>query len=67
MSTKIIPKYTNITPKELYMELINSTYDQIRQTNNGLTYIPTQFGGIFGQNVVLREGLVMEVTKFEVT
>lgn len=66
MSNKIIPKIVPVTPKEMYLQIINGTYDGIRQVNNGYVYIPSQFGGIFGQEVILREGLVMEITPFEV-
>jgi hypothetical protein len=66
MSNRILPKLLPITPKELYLQLVGGTYDNIRQTNAGLTYIPAQFGGIFGQEIILTQGLVMEVTTFEV-
>lgn len=66
MSNKIIPRLLPVTPKEMYLQLVNSTYDSIRQVNNGYEYVPSQFGGIFGQEVILKEGLVMEITTFEV-
>ena len=66
MSNKILPKLLPITPNELYLQLVNGTYDIIRQTNQGMTYIPAQFGGIFGQEVILEQGIVMTVTSFEV-
>jgi hypothetical protein len=66
MSNKIIPKYIPITPKALYLKVINGSFDQIRQEANGYTYVAPQFGGIFGQTTILQKGLVMEVTEFEV-
>jgi hypothetical protein len=66
MSNKLITQLKPITPYELYQQLVNSTYDNIRQTNAGLTYVPAQFGGIFGQTTILSQGLVMEIDSFEV-
>lgn len=66
MAVKILPKLVNITPKEMYFQLVRTTYDQIRATNEGLTYIPIQFGGIFGQNLIAQQSIVMELTDFKV-
>jgi hypothetical protein len=66
MSNKIIPKYVPVTPKALYLQIIKGSFDEIRQVANGYSYIPPQFGGIFGQNTILQAGLVMEITEFEV-
>ena len=66
MSNIVLPKLVPITPKEMYLQVINGTYDGMRQANNGYAYIPPQFGGIFGQLTIQQEGLVMEVTTFEV-
>lgn len=66
MTNKVLPKLLSITPMELYSQLVSGTYDKIRQNRNGYSYIPSQFGGIFGQELILKDGLVMEITKFEV-
>jgi hypothetical protein len=66
MSNAIIPRLIPITPKQMYVQLVNSSIDSIRQVNNGYSYIPSQFGGIFGQLTIQQQGLVMEVTPFEV-
>ena len=66
MTIKIIPQLLPITTKELYIQLVQGTFENIRQSNKGLDYIPAQFGGIFGQHTILDKGLVMEVTTFEV-
>ena len=63
---KIIPKLVNITPKEIYLQRVNAAFDAIRQNNKGMKYVPVQFGGIFGQKAILDQGLVLEVTTFEV-
>jgi len=67
MATKILPKFINVTPLEMYKQITHGTYDNMRQTNKGLEYIPSQFGGIFGQQVILSQSIVMEITNFEVT
>lgn len=66
MTTKIIPKLIPITPRELYFQIVSGTYDKMRFTNSGMEYTPAQFGGIFGQKVILDQSTVMEVTNFEV-
>ena len=66
MATKIIPKLIPITPRELYFQLVNRTYDTIRYTNMGVAYTPAQYGGTFGQKVILDQSMIMEVTDFEV-
>ena len=63
---KILPKLLPITPNEIYLQLVTGTTENIRQSNRGLDYIPAQYGGIFGQQTIIEEGLVMEVTTFEV-
>lgn len=65
MSTKIIPKLKPITPLELYLQQVSSTYQNIRFIRQGMSYIPPQFGGIFGQGIISGECAVLEVTEFE--
>ena len=66
MAIKIIPKLVQVTPKEMYSRIVSSTYDNIRNSNKGLAYIPSQFGGIFGQEYIQAQSMVMELTDFEV-
>jgi hypothetical protein len=66
MSNTINPRLIPITPMQMYLQIINSGIDAIRQVNNGYSYIPSQFGGIFGQLTIQQQGLVMEITPFEV-
>lgn len=63
---KILPKLLPMTPYEIYLQRVNATFDRMRKTRQGLDYIPAQFGGVFGQNVVANGGQVLEVTEFEV-
>lgn len=63
---KIIPRLVPITPYEVYLQRVNSTYDNLRQTAKGMNYTPSQFGGIFGQNVASNSGMVLELTEFEI-
>lgn len=66
MSNIILPKYVPLTPKEMYQQMVNSTYDGVRQVALGYSYIPAQFGGIFGQIYIQQQSLVMELTGFQV-
>jgi hypothetical protein len=67
MSNKIISVVIPVTPKEMYMRLVEGTYESIRNSSDtSNTYIPAQFGGIFGQGAVLRKGITMEITTFKV-
>jgi len=63
---RIIPRLTPMTPYEVYLNRVNSTFDNIRQTALEMDYTPAQFGGIFGQAVVANSGMVLELTEFEV-
>ena len=63
---KIIPTLFPVTPNVLYKQLVGSTYDNVRKTNMGYNYTPAQFGGIFGQQIITSQGLVMEVTNYQV-
>lgn len=63
---KIIAKLTPMTPQEVYLQRVHSTYDSIRKQANGYDYTPAQFGGIFGQQVLNTSSHVLELTEFEV-
>ncbi len=63
---KIIPKVLPMSPYEVYLQRVNATFDAIRKKRQGLSYIPAQFGGLFGQDVVSNGGYVLEITTFEV-
>lgn len=55
-----------MTPMEVYLRRVGSTYEGIRKTREGLAYTPAQFGGVFGQQEVANSGVVLEITEFEV-
>jgi len=63
---KIIPKIVPMTPLELYLQRVNATFQNIRKTREGLAYTPAQFGGLFGQQEVANQSVVLELTEFEV-
>ena len=63
---KIIPRLTPMTPYQVYLQRVNSTFDNIRQTNEGINYTPSQFGGIFGQADIANGSMVLELTEFKV-
>ena len=55
-----------MTPYEVYLQRVNSTFDSIRKQNEGYDYTPGQLGGIFGQWAIANQGVVLEITDFEV-
>lgn len=55
-----------MTPLELYLQRVNATFQNIRKTREGLAYTPAQFGGLFGQQEVANQSVVLELTEFEV-
>lgn len=57
LSTKLIP----MTPYELYIRKVSSIYDGIRATQRDLEFLPADFGGIFGQRSILKDGAVLEI------
>lgn len=63
---KIFARLTPITPTELYLQRVNAQFDAIRKSNRGYDYTPAQFGGLFGQQVVLSSSAVLELTEFEI-
>ena len=63
---KIIPRLTVMTPYEVYIQRVNSSFDNIRQVAKGMSYTPSQFGGIFGQATAGNSGIVLELIEFEV-
>lgn len=63
---KIIPRLVPMTPYEVYLQRVGSTFDSMRKTRQGFKYTPAQFGGLFGQNMVSNSGVVLEITEFEV-
>lgn len=64
---KIVPKLLAITPTEMYLQRANAIYEAIRKEQEGLDYTPAQFGGIFGQQAVLENSTVLEITVYEIT
>lgn len=63
---KILPQFLPMTPYEVYLQRVNSTFDSIRKQNEGYDYTPGQLGGIFGQWAIANQGVVLEITDFEV-
>ena len=63
---KIIPQLKPITPMEIYLQQVKATFDAIRFKRKGMSYIPAQFGGVFGQSALLKESIVLELTDFEI-
>jgi hypothetical protein len=66
-SYKIIPKFTPLTPFEIYLQQVKGTFDSIRFQRKDMTYYPPQMGGFFGQREIKEDILVLELTEFEVS
>lgn len=62
---KIINKLVAMTPREVYLQRVKSTYDSFRFTASGKTYIPPSFGGLFGQQLMVNNPNVLEIIEFE--
>lgn len=62
----ITPKLVPISPYEVYLQQVKGLFDQIRTERIGMSYIPPQMGGYFGQKDVVDEIIVLELTDFEV-
>lgn len=67
MTQKIIPQLTAITPHEIYLQRVETTFEAMRSSAKGLSYTPIQFGGILGQQKLQESSEVLEITKFEIT
>lgn len=65
-NTKIIPKLVPLTPYEIYLQQVKGTFDSIRYSRINMTYYPPQLGGFFGQQEVISDTAVLELTDFEV-
>lgn len=63
---KIVPRYTIMTPYEVYMQQVRGLYDNVRQVNAGVSYVPPQMGGLLGQRQVIQGVAVLELIDFEV-
>ena len=64
---KSFTKFVNITPLELYSMQVEGSFETIRSLREGVEYLPNQFGGLFGQEYVLRNKEVMQVTLLDTT
>lgn len=63
---KILPKLVPITPYEMYVQRVNATYDSIRKVNDGFSYTPAQFGGIFSQRALVQGSSVLQLIDFQI-
>lgn len=62
---KIINRLVAISPHEMYMQRVKSTYDSLRYASIGKDYIPPSFGGLFGQQSMVNSPTVLEMIDFE--
>lgn len=66
-NVKLNSQYKIMSPVQVYLEQINACIDGIRATNDSLSYTPNQLGGIFMQQNVLTNDVVLQVINFSVT
>jgi hypothetical protein len=59
-------KLLALTPAQVYLQQVGATFEAIRYSNTDLSYIPAQFGGLTGQNLVSNSGVVLEVISFDI-
>lgn len=62
---KIINRLVALTPRELYLQRVKSTYDAIKFQAQGQEYLPPSFGGLFGQQQLINSPTVLEIIEFE--
>ncbi len=62
---KITSRMVALTPTELYLQRVKSTYDGLRKSAKGFDYIPPSFGGIFGQQALTNMPSTLEIIDFE--
>lgn len=55
-----------MSPYEMYLQQVKGCFDLIRADNDGMTYYPPQFGGLFGQLSVLQQDVVLEIIDFDI-
>lgn len=63
----ISPSLVALTPLNLYLERVKSISDGIRFSNDGLDYLPMQFGGISGQQESLVANSVIKIINFKIS
>ena len=64
MTTTISVKYKKMSPYTLYLDRVAEIYNRARAEASGLTFFPSQMGGLHGQREVLQDKLVMEEISF---
>jgi hypothetical protein len=66
-TVKLNSQFKIMSPSQIYLEQVSACIEGIRSTNNNLSYIPNQLGGIFTQQDVLVNNAVLQVIDFSVT
>lgn len=65
-SSYISPKFTVMSPYEVYLNQVKGAIDNIRFTAQGMSYTPPQLGGLDGQLSVITQEVVLQLTDFSV-
>lgn len=67
ISRKATNSFVAMTPLNVYLEQVRNISDSARAKHKGLTYYPNTFGGLYGQQEVLKEKVVLQLIGFENT
>jgi hypothetical protein len=54
-----------VSPFQLYLEQVKGVSDSYRASRAGLSYYPSQFGGLKGQRLVLADQPVLQLIDFK--
>lgn len=66
-SNKILERLTPMSPSNMYKELVRSVTDGTKASLAGVTYYPSQFGGLQGQYSVLTSSVALKLVDFDLT
>lgn len=63
---KFLPKFTAMTPYNVYLNQVRSVIEPIRYAFQEMDYIAPQMGGLSGQRNVIAQEVVLQTIDFEV-
>lgn len=60
---RLISKTVPLTNHQLYCLQVRDIYDRLRAENTGMSHIPAQLGGTYGQRELLSEKNALDITE----